>query len=162
MVESSRIFSRSARIDAPARTICVNKSCGKARHKVTSLVRAFWTSDVVADFAEPLARKGASVVGLDASHEARLRKPMQRKAVLIDYKQGTAEDLAKTGARFDVITAFEIVEHVANLSSFYAGTSTLLKPNGLLIVATMKWTKRSFLLSSWLNMCSDVGARRDP
>jgi 2-polyprenyl-6-hydroxyphenyl methylase/3-demethylubiquinone-9 3-methyltransferase len=47
---------------------------------------------------------------------------------------------------FDLITALEIVEHVADLDSFIAALSKLLKPNGLLIMSTLNRTPKSFLL----------------
>lgn len=98
--------------------------------------------------AEPMAQCGASVVGLDASAGAIrvARAHAAQSGLAIDYREGTAEDLAKTGAQFDVITAFEIVEHVANLPSFMRTLSGLLKPDGLIVIATVNRTKRSFLL----------------
>lgn len=98
--------------------------------------------------AEPLAGLGASVTGLDASTPTiEIAKAHAAQSGLsIDYRVGTAEEMAKSGKTFDVITAFEIVEHVANLTSFMKAVSTLLKPGGLLLLATMNRTKRSFLL----------------
>lgn len=98
--------------------------------------------------AEPLTARGARVVGIDASAEAiEIAKiHASQTGVVIDYRQETAEGLAKTDAQFDVITAFEIIEHVADLKSFLTALSKLLKPEGLLIIATMNRTKRSFLL----------------
>jgi len=98
--------------------------------------------------AEPMARWGAVVTGVDASAEA-IRVAQAHAAasnLRIDYRHGTAEDLARAGEQYDVITAFEIVEHVADLASFMTALSRLLKPDGLLLIATMNRTKRSFLL----------------
>lgn len=98
--------------------------------------------------AEAMAQKGAAVVGIDASDKAIAVATAHaaQSGLSIDYRETTAEDLAKTGVQFDVITAFEIVEHVANLKSFIASLSKLLKPGGLLLIATVNRTKRSFLL----------------
>jgi len=99
--------------------------------------------------AEPLARAGATVVGLDASGEvlAVARAHAAANQIAIDYREGSAEALAATAERFDVITALEIVEHVADLDSFMRALAQLLRPGGLLIVATLNRTKRSFLLA---------------
>ncbi|MGE4351508.1 MAG: bifunctional 2-polyprenyl-6-hydroxyphenol methylase/3-demethylubiquinol 3-O-methyltransferase UbiG [Bdellovibrionales bacterium] len=98
--------------------------------------------------AESMAREGARVVGIDASFDA--IKVAQAHAKVeglgIDYRQETVESLAQTDERFDLITAFEIVEHVANLKSFMTALATLLKPGGVIMVATLNRTKRSFLL----------------
>jgi len=98
--------------------------------------------------AEPLARLGADVVGVDASAEAikAARAHAQANKLRIDYREATAEDLVRAGEQFDVITAFEIVEHVANLKSFMEALAKLLKPDGHILIATMNRTKRSFLL----------------
>ncbi|MFA6280057.1 MAG: bifunctional 2-polyprenyl-6-hydroxyphenol methylase/3-demethylubiquinol 3-O-methyltransferase UbiG [Bdellovibrionales bacterium] len=98
--------------------------------------------------AEAMATQGYHVVGIDASPEAiEIAKDHAHQAGLsIDYRQNTAEGLAQAKERFDVILALEIVEHVPNIKSFMTAVSTLLKPNGLVIVATMNRTKRSFLL----------------
>jgi len=98
--------------------------------------------------AEPMARWGAEVTGVDASPES-IRVAQAHAAAMdlrINYQHGTAEALARAGEQYDVITAFEIVEHVADLKSFMMALSKLLKPDGLLLIATMNRTKRSFLL----------------
>ncbi len=99
--------------------------------------------------AEAMAREGARVTGLDASAEAiAVAKEHAAKGGLkIDYRQGSAEALAQTGATFDVITALEIVEHVADPESFMAALANMLRPGGKLIVSTVNRTKRSFLLA---------------
>jgi len=98
--------------------------------------------------AEPLARMGAKVTGLDASDEtiAIARQHAKQSGLSIDYKAASVEELAKAKARYDVITALEIAEHVADLDSFLKAIRTLLKPNGLLIMSTLNRTPKSFLL----------------
>ncbi|MDD3181608.1 MAG: bifunctional 2-polyprenyl-6-hydroxyphenol methylase/3-demethylubiquinol 3-O-methyltransferase UbiG [Alphaproteobacteria bacterium] len=98
--------------------------------------------------SEAMAERGADVVGLDASVEAIAvaRAHAAQSSLTIDYREGSAESLAKADEQFDVITAFEIVEHVANLKSFIVALSQLLKPGGLLLIATVNRTKRSYLL----------------
>jgi len=97
--------------------------------------------------AEDLAAQGARVVGLDASIETIevAKAHAAEQGLAIDYRIGSVEELARGKERFDVITAFEIVEHVADLKSFMAALTKLLKPQGIVIVATLNRTTRSFL-----------------
>jgi len=101
--------------------------------------------------AEPLARLGAEVTGIDAAARnieiARLHA--EKLGVKVTYLPCTAEDLAaQVGSagegRFDAVLAMEIVEHVADLESFFQATRNLLKPNGMLVVATLNRTMKSF------------------
>src|SRR5262249_4203346 len=65
----------------------------------------------------------------------------------IDYRQGSAEDLAAAGEKFDVVLAMEVVEHVADLHLFVDAAATLVKSGGLLFVATLNRTIKSFALA---------------
>jgi 2-polyprenyl-6-hydroxyphenyl methylase/3-demethylubiquinone-9 3-methyltransferase len=97
---------------------------------------------------EPLARMGAEVTGLDASKEsiAIARTHVKETGLAIDYRTGSVEDLACGKTRYDIITALEIVEHVADLDAFIKPIARLLKPGGLLIMSTLNRTPKSFLL----------------
>lgn len=97
---------------------------------------------------EPLARLGGRVTGLDASEEAITvaRAHAKQSGLKIDYQAQSVEQLARGKARYDLITALEVAEHVADLDSFLAATAQLLKPGGLLIVSTLNRTAKSFLL----------------
>lgn len=97
---------------------------------------------------EPLARLGASVTGLDASPEAINVAAMhaRQSRLKINYVCGSAEDFARGKHRFDVITALEILEHVANIDSFLKSAARLLKPGGILILSTVNRNAKSFLL----------------
>ena len=97
--------------------------------------------------SEAMAEQGAQVTGVDASEKAIdiAREHALAGGFSIDYRVSTAEALVKSGERFHVITALEIVEHVRDLKSFMEAACALLKPDGLLIVATMNRTRRSFL-----------------
>lgn len=98
--------------------------------------------------AEPLARLGAKVAGLDASELAiaEARRHAKLSGLDIAYRHGSAEDLAEEKNRYDVVTALEIVEHVADLGLFVASLVKLLKPKGLLILSTLNRTPESFLM----------------
>jgi 2-polyprenyl-6-hydroxyphenyl methylase/3-demethylubiquinone-9 3-methyltransferase len=97
--------------------------------------------------AEPLARLGATVTGLDASEEgiAVARAHAAEAGLTIDYRVGTAEALAEQGMGFDVIVALEIVEHVPEPAAFVATLATLLRPGGILIMSTVNRTAASFM-----------------
>ena len=97
---------------------------------------------------EPMARLGATVVGLDASEEAiRVARAHSAQSELkLSYRAGSAEDFARGKQRFDVITALEILEHVADIDSLLQSAARLLKPNGLIILSTLNRTPKSFLL----------------
>lgn len=96
---------------------------------------------------EPLARLGGNITGIDASDKAitTARQHAAQTGLTIDYRIVTAEKLVKTRQRFDVITALEIIEHVADLNNFMASVSALLEPNGLIIVSTVNRNTKSFL-----------------
>lgn len=99
--------------------------------------------------AEPMARLGAEVVGLDAA-EKNIRTAAVHAAELglpIDYRHTTAEDLAATGERFDVVLAMEVVEHVADVPLFLRACADLLKPGGTLFLATINRTPKSYLFA---------------
>ena len=98
---------------------------------------------------ESLARWGAKVTGIDASSEtiAVAQAHAQQEGLKIAYQVNSAEALAQTGEQFDCITALEIVEHVADVKSFLRALHLLLKPNGLLFMATINRTTKSYLLS---------------
>ncbi|TFF18371.1 bifunctional 2-polyprenyl-6-hydroxyphenol methylase/3-demethylubiquinol 3-O-methyltransferase UbiG [Jiella endophytica] len=92
--------------------------------------------------SEPLARLGATVVGADASETnievARLHA--SGTGLSIDYRATTAEAIAAGGETFDVVLALEIVEHVADVDLFLSSCAAMVKPGGLLFVATINRT----------------------
>ena len=95
--------------------------------------------------AEPMCRLGANVVGLDASKKnIEIAKFHAKKNKLkIDYKAASPETL-KTKKKFDVILNMEIVEHVDDIDFFIKESSKLLKKNGLMFVATLNKTLKSY------------------
>lgn len=99
--------------------------------------------------SEPLARMGASVVGIDpAEKNVRIAAlHAGESGVPVDYRATTAEDLADTGARFDVVMAMEVVEHVADVGLFLNRSAEMVAPGGLFCAATLNRTKRSFALA---------------
>jgi 2-polyprenyl-6-hydroxyphenyl methylase / 3-demethylubiquinone-9 3-methyltransferase len=99
--------------------------------------------------SEPLARLGAAVVGADPAEDnieaAQLHAAQDR--LKIDYRCTTAEALKEAGESFDVVLAMEVVEHVADFSLFIELCAALVKPGGLLFVATLNRTMKSFALA---------------
>lgn len=99
--------------------------------------------------AEPMARMGADVVGIDAS-EVNVRIAATHAAetgTAVDYRPITAEALAASGERFDIVLAMEVVEHVADVDLFLDACTRLMKPDGILFVATINRTAKSFALA---------------
>lgn len=99
--------------------------------------------------SEPLARLGADMVGADpaeANIEAAKRHAAQAD-LSIDYRATTAEALADAGERFDVVLAMEVVEHVADVALFVRRCAEMVKPDGLMIAATINRTLKSFALA---------------
>lgn len=97
---------------------------------------------------EPLCRMGASVTGVDAGPEnIRIAKAHAKtEGLTIDYQATTAEALADAGQKYDLVTALEIVEHVADVPLFLQSCAELVKPGGMLIVSTLNRTPKSFML----------------
>jgi 2-polyprenyl-6-hydroxyphenyl methylase/3-demethylubiquinone-9 3-methyltransferase len=96
--------------------------------------------------AEPLARLGADVTGVDAAPEniAAARAHALGQGLAIDYRVGSVEAL-EPGA-YDLVTSLEVVEHVSDPRGFVDGLARALKPGGLLILSTPNRTARSRLM----------------
>jgi len=99
--------------------------------------------------SEPLARLGASVTGADPSDSniAVARHHAAQSGLAIDYRNTSAEALAEAGESFDVVLAMEVVEHVTDVCLFVDVAATMVKPEGLLFVATLNRTMKSFALA---------------
>jgi 2-polyprenyl-6-hydroxyphenyl methylase/3-demethylubiquinone-9 3-methyltransferase len=95
--------------------------------------------------AEPLARLGGSVTGVDAAPEniAAARLHAEGQGLEIDYRAGGVETL---DGPYDLVTSLEVVEHVADPRSFVGGLARILAPDGLLILSTPNRTTTSRLL----------------
>ncbi len=98
--------------------------------------------------AEPMARLGARVVGIDAAEESvrTARLHADEAGLEIDYRQATAEELAARGRRFDVVLTMELVEHVADPGALLAACGRLVKPGGAMVVTTLNRTLKAYLL----------------
>lgn len=111
--------------------------------------------------SEPLARLGANITAIDAGEKnieiAKLHA--QKEGLQIDYRCCAAEELGirnqkpvtrkaklktQDSTLFDIVLAMEIIEHVADVEQFLATCSQLVKPGGLLFIATLNRTVKSF------------------
>jgi len=97
--------------------------------------------------SEPMCRLGATVTGIDASAKnIEIAKIHAKKNNLnINYVCTSPEIIKKE--KFDVILNMEIVEHVENVDLFLNSSSSLLKKNGLMFVATINKTLKSYLFA---------------
>lgn len=95
--------------------------------------------------AEPLARLGAAVTGVDAAPEniAVAKDHAEGNGLAIDYRVGSVADLGDEA--FDLIASLEVVEHVADPGAFVTGLATALAPGGLMILSTPNRTPASRL-----------------
>lgn len=86
--------------------------------------------------AEPLARLGADVTGVDAAAEniEVARAHAAQSGLVIDYRVGGIAAVA--GQHFDLVTCLEVIEHVDDPAAFVAGLAATLAPGGLLILST--------------------------
>ena len=98
--------------------------------------------------SEPMSRMGANVTGIDASDKnIKIAKLHSKKNKLkINYLCSSPEKL-KIEKKFDVILNMEIVEHVENVDFFLKSCSKLLKKNGIMFVATINKTLKSYFFA---------------
>jgi len=98
--------------------------------------------------SEPMSRMGANVTGIDASDKnIQIAKLHAKKNKLkINYFCSSPEKL-KITKKFDVILNMEIVEHVEDTDFFLKSCSKLLKKNGLMFVATINKTLKSYIFA---------------
>ncbi len=136
----------------PARLTYIRDSCAARFSRDTKTARPLAGLKIVdigcggGLLCEPLARLGATVTGIDAGAEtiAIARSHAAESDMAIDYREATAEMLAEAGERFDVVLSMEVVEHVSDPAAFMAACAQLVAPGGLLIVATLNRTAKSF------------------
>ena len=98
--------------------------------------------------SEPMKRLGADVVGIDASDKnINVAKIHAKKNNLnIEYRCTSPENF-KTDKKFDVILNMEIIEHVEDVDLFLSACSRLLKKEGIMFVATLNKTLKSYLFA---------------
>ena len=99
--------------------------------------------------SEPMSRLGFSVVGVDASQRNIGTASAHAAQVGADvyYRCSTAEAQLAAGETFDVILNMEVIEHVADPGQFLRDCAAMLRPEGLMIVATLNRTLKAFALA---------------
>ena len=99
--------------------------------------------------SEPMARLGATVLGVDGSAKNIKIAQMHAKqsGLAIDYRPITAESLTEAGKQFDVILNMEVIEHVADIRLFIQACAQLLNDEGLLFFSTLNRTSKSFIMA---------------
>ena len=99
--------------------------------------------------SEPMARMGATVVGADPSEKniGIASTHAAQSGVSVDYRAVTAEDLAAAGEMFDIVLNMEVVEHVADVDLFMTTCASMVKPGGLMFVATINRTLKAGALA---------------
>ena len=101
--------------------------------------------------AEPISRQGFDVLGIDAAEEnvAVAAAHACEMAAPPSYRWAPAEELVAERHSFDVVLALEILEHVADRGDFLKTCSHLLKPGGLIVLATLNRTFKSLALAKF-------------
>lgn len=97
----------------------------------------------------PLARMGGDVTAIDAAPDSigAAKTYAEQAGLKVNFEVTTAEALVERGARFDLVTALEIVEHVADVEAFLSAASALVKPGGALILSTINRTPKARALA---------------
>lgn len=99
--------------------------------------------------SEPFCRLGAQMTSVDAAEENIKTASVHaaEHGLNITYVHGSAEALADEGRQFDVVLNMEVIEHVANPQAFVKTCASLVKPGGLMFLATLNRTVKSYALA---------------
>ena len=101
---------------------------------------------------EPMSRLGAQIIGADASETnievAKIHA--EQTGVTVDYRATTSEALAAAGEKFDIILNMEVVEHVADVDLFMTSCCEMVKPGGLMFMATINRTAKARMLAIFM------------
>ncbi len=97
--------------------------------------------------AEPMARLGFTVAGIDAGGEALAiaRAHAEAAGLAIQYREEAAEELAARAQQFDAVLALEVAEHAQDAALFLKTAAALVRPGGALIASTLNRTAKSFV-----------------
>ena len=99
--------------------------------------------------SESMAALGASVHGIDVVEKGInvARQHSQQQGLAINYEYATVEDVVARGKKYDVVLNMEVVEHVADLPLFMSACTRLVKPRGIMFIATLNRTPLSWLFA---------------
>jgi 2-polyprenyl-6-hydroxyphenyl methylase/3-demethylubiquinone-9 3-methyltransferase len=99
---------------------------------------------------ESMARKGASVTGIDLSDKALKVADLHglESGVQVRYEKISAEDMAlREPGRFDVVTCMEMLEHVPDPAAIVRACAQLVKPGGHVFFSTLNRNPKSYLFA---------------
>ncbi len=99
--------------------------------------------------SEPMAKMGFTVTGVDPSEKniGTARAHAAQSGVPVNYRAADAESLVAEGQGSDMVLNMEVVEHVADLRGYLQATAALVKPGGLMLVATLNRTLKALALA---------------
>jgi 2-polyprenyl-6-hydroxyphenyl methylase/3-demethylubiquinone-9 3-methyltransferase len=99
--------------------------------------------------SEPMAKMGFAVTGVDPSEKniGTAKSHAAQSGVTINYRTADAESLVSEKQKFDVVLNMEVVEHVADLEGYLSATASLVKPGGIMVVATINKTLKALALA---------------
>ena len=99
--------------------------------------------------SEPLAKLGAQVTGIDASAVSVevAKRHAQNTGVKVDYQHKLSSEVVEEGRQYDVVINAEVVEHVPDQQQLMRECASLVKPGGLLILATLNRTLKSYVVA---------------
>ena len=99
--------------------------------------------------SEPMAKMGFAVTGIDPSERniGTARAHATLSGTVVDYDTTSAEALAAKGKTFDIVLNMEVVEHVADIRAYIETCAKLVKPGGLMFVATINRTLKALALA---------------
>ena len=99
--------------------------------------------------SEALAKRGATVTGVDASAMSIevARRHAQQSGLSVDYRHCLAGQLLAEDERFDVVINAEVVEHVPDQAALINECARLVKPSGILVLATLNRTVKSWIIA---------------
>ncbi|MCW9040746.1 MAG: bifunctional 2-polyprenyl-6-hydroxyphenol methylase/3-demethylubiquinol 3-O-methyltransferase UbiG, partial [Rhodospirillales bacterium] len=99
--------------------------------------------------AEPMANLGADVTGIDAAERnvGTAAAHAAESGAVLTYRRAQPEDLAAEGRQFDVVLNLEVVEHVPDMDVFLGLSASLVKPGGVMVLATLNRTLKALALA---------------
>ena len=99
--------------------------------------------------SEPLAKLGAKVTGIDASAVSVevAKRHAEKSGVSVTYKHMLSSELVKEAQQYDIVINAEVVEHVPDQQQLIDECASLVKPGGLLILATLNRTIKSYVIA---------------
>ena len=161
MVSVAMVTKQMEALDKPKRTVMPMRSDERLALKIANDVLRRYPVSSVLDIgcgggllAEPIARLGAKVTGIDASEGAIMaaKAHAEQQNLDIDYLLTSSEDMtreAKNRARFDFIYASEVIEHVTDRPAFIAAMAAMLKPDGIVAITTINKSLPALLLAKF-------------